>query len=691
MSPGPVQVPDPLRDRVTVALGDSYALESEIGRGGMGVVYRCRDVKLRRLVAVKVLPPELAFREEVRIRFLREAETAAQLNHPNIVPIYSVDEREGLVWFVMALVDGESLAARLAREPRPPLGDVCRILRDVADALAYAHAHGIVHRDIKPDNIIIDRVTGRPMVTDFGIARAVEGDSRLTITGSTVGTPAYMSPEQATGERDVDGRSDLYSLAVVGYQMLSGDLPFRATNTPAMLMKHISEPVPPLRVLHRDIPESLATAIERALEKKPSDRWPGAGEFRDAVAATPTPPASSPQSAPWPVAPASLPRPADRASAAWKRPAQHPVEPRSGVRDERNDPARHRPRGSPRDAVEASNIGWDHRTPTFGVREVATPLPPVPPWMPESWRDARRQWREQHRASRSERRRLRRGDEPLVQFGEMPREQRIRRFRGRAASTVLTVGMLAGINLMFSPGFPWFVFPAAFMSFGLLRRGASLWADGIRLRDVFGREAREQLRRDAHVARDARPALAPSPEAEAEKLAPPDVLAGPYGAIVRRAAVDHAAATTALAKLAPADRALIPDVAPTVKALAVRVGAIASTLHRMDEDVTPDARASIERRIAEAKAQPESSEREKKLTLLERQRATMADLLARRDALKTQLDSASLMLENMRLDLLALGSAGVQSAINDVSSATQEARALSRDIQIALEAAKEVR
>jgi serine/threonine protein kinase len=683
---------DPLRDRVTVALGDSYALESEIGRGGMGVVYRCRDVKLRRHVAVKVLPPELAFREEVRTRFLREAETAAQLNHPNIVPIYSVDEREGLVWFVMALVDGESLAARLVREPQPPLDEVCRILRDVADALAYAHAHGIVHRDIKPDNILIDRVTARPMVTDFGIARAMEGDSRLTITGSTVGTPAYMSPEQATGERDVDGRSDLYSLAVVGYQMLSGGLPFKATNTPAMLMKHISEPVPPLRVLHRDVPESLATAIERALAKKPSDRWPGAAEFRDAVAATPMPHSPSQHAAPSSVGPVSMPRPADRASAAWKRPAQHPVEPSSGtVRDEHNESARSRPRGSSRDAVEASNIGWDHRTPSFGVRDVATPLPPVPPWMPESWRDARRQWREQDRARRSDRRRPRGRDESLAQFGEMPREQRIRRFRGRAASTVLTVGMLAGINLMFSPGFPWFLFPAAFMSLGLLRRGASLWADGIRLRDVFGREARAQLRREAHGARDARAALNASPEEQAEKLAPRDVLAGPYGEIVRRAAADQAAATAALAKLAPADRALIPDVAPTVRALAERVGGIAGTLHRMHEDVTPDALSSIERRIAEAKAQPESSEREKKLTLLERQRATVSDLLSRRDALKTQLDSASLMLENMRLDLLALGSAGVQSAINDVSSATQEARALSRDIQIALEAAKEIR
>ena len=164
---------DTLRDRAITAFGEGYEIDAEIGRGGMGVVYRCRDVKLRRFVAIKVLPPDLAFRDEVRVRFLREAETAAQLNHPNIVPIFSVDERDGMVWFVMGLVDGESLAGRLVREPRPPFEDVKRILREVADALAYAHARGIIHRDSKPDNILLDRLTGRPIVTDFGIARAI--------------------------------------------------------------------------------------------------------------------------------------------------------------------------------------------------------------------------------------------------------------------------------------------------------------------------------------------------------------------------------------------------------------------------------------------------------------------------------------------------------------------------------------
>ncbi|MBX6330393.1 MAG: serine/threonine protein kinase, partial [Gemmatimonadaceae bacterium] len=273
---------DPMRDRVIVAVGEMYDIDAEIGRGGMAIVYRATDLRLRRPVAVKVLPPELAFREDVRRRFLREAQTAAQLSHPNIVPIYTVDERDGLVYFVMALVEGETLAQRLARGPIPP-EEAGRVLHDVADALAYAHAHGVIHRDIKPDNILLDRDSGRPMVTDFGIARAAEVDSRLTVTGVAVGTPAYMSPEQALGDREVDGRSDIYSLGVVGYQMLAGELPFKASNTPSMMMKHIHEAPRPLAELRPGLPPQLVAAVERALAKRPEDRWGSAGEMRDVV------------------------------------------------------------------------------------------------------------------------------------------------------------------------------------------------------------------------------------------------------------------------------------------------------------------------------------------------------------------------------------------------------------------------
>src|SRR6185369_15428744 len=248
-SSGALAVNDYLLDRVTVAVGTQYLIENEVGRGGMAVVYRAIDTRLNRPVAIKVLPPDVAFNPDVRTRFIREAQTAAQLNHPNIVPIYAVDDKDGgsLVYFVMACIDGESLGVRLNREGAWPVDRAVRVLRDVADALAYAHARGVVHRDIKPDNILIDRASGRPMVTDFGIARAAAGETRLTVTGVAVGTPAYMSPEQALGEREVDGRSDLYSLGIVGYHMLAGDTPFKAGNTPAMLVKHVSERPRPIR------------------------------------------------------------------------------------------------------------------------------------------------------------------------------------------------------------------------------------------------------------------------------------------------------------------------------------------------------------------------------------------------------------------------------------------------------------
>jgi serine/threonine-protein kinase len=304
---------------------------------------------------------------------------------------------------------------------------------------------------------------------------------------------------------------------------------------------------------------------------------------------------------------------------------------------------------------------------------------------------ARRQWRRQERAHRERSPSRQNQHETLESFSGQSREDRIRSFRRKTARAAVTVGALAGINLMFSPGFPWFLFPAIGMTLGLMHRGANLWADGIRLRDIFGRQARDHLVRSHPATRSERALPRPTLTEQAEQLAPREVVAGPYGTLVRRAASDRTAASEALAKLSPPDRALIPDVAPTLNALAERVGSLALALHRMNEDVTPNALTSLDRRIEEAKVQPESADREKKLALLARQHATLDDLLKRRETLKAQIESASLMLQNMRLDLLALGSAGVQSAINDVSSATQEARALSRDIQIALEAAKEIR
>ena len=227
-----------LRTRLAAALGDVYSIEGEIGRGGMGVVYRARDEKLKRLVAIKVLPPELAYRPDIRARFIREAETAAGISHPHVVPIHSVGEADDLVYFVMGLVEGESLAVRLKRRGRLSIDESRRIFKETADALYAAHQQGVIHRDVKPDNILLEGTRGRVMVTDFGIAKALSASgSTLTEAGIAIGTPAFMSPEQAAGEREIDGRSDLYSLGVVAYQMLAGELPFQSPTVPGLLMK----------------------------------------------------------------------------------------------------------------------------------------------------------------------------------------------------------------------------------------------------------------------------------------------------------------------------------------------------------------------------------------------------------------------------------------------------------------------
>ncbi|HUF26367.1 MAG TPA: serine/threonine-protein kinase [Gemmatimonadaceae bacterium] len=319
-----------LRAHVERALSAHYELDQEIGRGGMGIVYRARDRRLKRPVAVKLLPPELAFRGEIRSRFLREAETAAQLSHPNIVPIYTVGDQEGLVFFVMAYVDGSTVARRVHERGRLDPAEVRRILKEVAEALAYAHSRGVIHRDIKPDNILLDGESGRAMVTDFGIARAaIEGsDSRLTATGMALGTPAYMSPEQCAGERELDGRSDLYSLGVVGYQMLTGTLPFEAANTPAMLVKHLSERPEPVTRRRADVPDDLARAIMLLLEKDPAHRFPDASAL--AVALTdgvvPQLPESSANSRRLPVKPSWEDRAAEEAADKEGAPTRLEVE-----------------------------------------------------------------------------------------------------------------------------------------------------------------------------------------------------------------------------------------------------------------------------------------------------------------------------------------------------------------------------
>lgn len=254
------------------ALAGDYSIVRELGRGGMGVVLLARDDRLDRPVALKLLPPALAADPTVRERFLREARTAAQLSHPNIVPIYSADEAAGWAFFVMACIDGESLGERLkALGPLPP-GEAVRILRDAAWALAYAHARGVVHRDVKPDNLLLERGTDRLVVTDFGIAQAPEA-SRLTQTGHVMGSVYFMSPEQGVGD-PLDGRSDLYSLGTVGFLLLSGRLPFDHQQSAAILVQRATRDAPSLRTVAPDVPAPIAAVIDRCLMRDPALRPP---------------------------------------------------------------------------------------------------------------------------------------------------------------------------------------------------------------------------------------------------------------------------------------------------------------------------------------------------------------------------------------------------------------------------------
>ncbi len=262
---------DPLFLSFQEAIVGRYSLERELGRGGMGVVYLARDVRLDRLVAIKLLPPQFAAHAPLRSRFMREARTAARLSHPYIVPIHAVEEMGDFVFYVMAYVDGETLSQRVAARGAVPPRDVTRILREVAWALAYAHAQGVVHRDVKPANILLEHATGRAMVTDFGIARVVDAHGE-TAVGELLGTPEYMSPEQASGEA-VDGRSDLYSLGVVGFFALTGRLPFTASNAHALLAQHVTKPPPTLASVARGVPPALSAVIDRCLRKEREARY----------------------------------------------------------------------------------------------------------------------------------------------------------------------------------------------------------------------------------------------------------------------------------------------------------------------------------------------------------------------------------------------------------------------------------
>ena len=260
------------------ALADAFDVIRPLGAGGMGAVWLVRDRFLDRPVALKVLLEQMVSTEQ-RERFLLEARTSARLEHPHIIDVYRADETDGTVWFTMRYVDGESLGDRIRARGALPASEVARVLREVSWGLAYAHARGVVHRDIKPDNILLDRASGRAVVTDFGIARDLDAESRgLTIAGHVLGTVHYMSPEQASGDV-VDARSDVYALGVVGYHALSGRLPFDGP-AHSVLVAHVTRPAPSLREVAPDVLPAVAAVIDRCLQKEPANRY----ESADALA-----------------------------------------------------------------------------------------------------------------------------------------------------------------------------------------------------------------------------------------------------------------------------------------------------------------------------------------------------------------------------------------------------------------------
>ena len=277
---------DPFAD-LNAALPDHYVIDRELGRGGMALVYLARDTRHDRFVALKTLRPEIAVALG-RERFLREIKLSARLQHPNILPVFDSGDAGGTLFYVMPFVEGESLRDRLDREPQLPVDDALQIAREVAEALAYAHDHDVVHRDIKPGNIMLSG--GHAIVADFGIARAVSaaGGDQLTQTGLAIGTPAYMSPEQASGSGQVDRRSDIYSLACVLYETLAGQPPFTGPTAQAIMARHSLDAVPRLKIVRDAIPDELEVVIERALEKVPADRYQTSGEFAKALATAST-------------------------------------------------------------------------------------------------------------------------------------------------------------------------------------------------------------------------------------------------------------------------------------------------------------------------------------------------------------------------------------------------------------------
>ena len=620
-----------LREHVARVLSANYELDREIGRGGMGIVYKAKDKRLKRPVAVKLLPPELAFRGEIRSRFLKEAETAAQLSHPNIVPIYSVDERDGLVFFVMAFVDGENLGARLHAQGRLDATETRRILKEVAEALAYAHERGVVHRDIKPDNILLcSDDDGRVMVTDFGIARAVtEGaDSRLTATGMAIGTPAYMSPEQSMGEREIDGRSDLYALGVVGYQMLSGELPFNAASTPALLVKQISERPTAVDVHRPDAPPDLARAVMMLLEKEPANRFPTADAFVVALDTGNVP--DLPESSGWhePNRLASLP-----ASGRDSRSMTGQSEPEYDVRWDDEKVKDFRKKLAPFFAVSAvvtvlAIFGVLNLMGIVGIWSVYLAYQYAKLWTDGfDWRDVFKQ----------------------------PKD---RLFFDVVAESIDDFRAL----------------------FDKKKRTEVLERDRMRARTsnrrLFGATSGRPM------------ATSEIPAANIARVSPA------YTAKVRDAARHREDIMRLIETLPKREREHVNEVPATADALYRRIELLAVDLTELDRGFTADDGDKVELEIEQLEAaanpmDPRSEERIRRLAILKRKRSSLRDLRKKRESQSARFENCVLALENMRYDVLKLKTGG--QSFQQVTQLAERAMSLAQEVDNAVYVAEEMR
>ena len=653
----PISPSDELGTHVATVLSANYELENEIGRGGMGIVYCARDKRLKREIAVKVLPPELSFRADIRQRFLREAETAAQLNHPNIVPIYTVEERDNLVYFVMAYIKGDNLGQQLQQHgPMPPV-EVRRILREVADALSYAHHRNVIHRDIKPDNIILDEETGRAMVTDFGIARALtdSGDSRLTATGMAIGTPAYMSPEQSAGDQAIDGRSDLYSLGVVGYQMLCGQPPFVASNTPSMLVKHLSERPIPVDERWPDLPPDLARAVMICLEKDPADRFPSAAAFAVALDG------------------GGMPTLATRA-----QPAASTV----GANAERQRPL--------------GEVLRDQITDTIRDRYALPSQTPYTPSQPTP--EELSKWNAPMVVS------FRRKLAPYLAVNAILVPISLFSNHDFIALTVIwTVGLAFKYSKLWAAGYDWrdvFRQPRDRLMFDV----AAETIDDARA--LFDEKKRAQVRARARSrGQGLFSPISPLPSMQPFQPYPrinapgsmtplspiPAGAPGPfadsrYGSAIREAESDHREIHRQLLNMPPDEREQIPEVATSADAVFRKVQQLALSLSDMDRGAGRESPEAVEKEITtlESQANPldygASEGRVRRLALLRRQRRALADLGRKKQEAQEKLDNCRQLLRSMRLELVRFRTGGLNAQPTGLTMVTQQAQSVVRDM-----------